>query len=280
MSDRNLSTASDAHTLKVPGATLYYRVDGSGPVLLMIPGGPADADAFAGMTPLLADSYSVLAYDPRGISRSRFDGLPEDVSIELNADDAARLLAATTTAPAYVFGSSGGAQIGLSLVARHPRQVHTLVAHEPPAAALLPDSESRRAFMQEVYETYMKSGAGAAMQKFMAGAGFEAPPPPTQVPPEALEATAQMQRNVEFWFAHTFLAIGTYAPDIAALKAAESRVVVGVGEASAGQLAHQTGLALAERLGTRAVIFPGDHGGFGRAPEAFAGKLREVLREG
>jgi pimeloyl-ACP methyl ester carboxylesterase len=33
-------------TLPVPGASLYYEVRGSGPVLLMIPGGPMDADGF------------------------------------------------------------------------------------------------------------------------------------------------------------------------------------------------------------------------------------------
>ena len=36
--------------------------------------------------------------------------------------------------PAYVFGSSGGAMVGLALVTAHPGQVRTLVAHEPPVA--------------------------------------------------------------------------------------------------------------------------------------------------
>ena len=35
-----------ASLLKVPGASLYYEVRGSGPVFLMMPGGPADAGAF------------------------------------------------------------------------------------------------------------------------------------------------------------------------------------------------------------------------------------------
>jgi hypothetical protein len=36
-------------TVKVPGANFYYEVQGSGPVLLMIPGGPTDAGVFAGV---------------------------------------------------------------------------------------------------------------------------------------------------------------------------------------------------------------------------------------
>src|SRR5215467_177864 len=53
-------------TLKVPGASLYYEVTGSGPVLLMISGAPADAGAFAAIAAQLADRYTVVTYDWRG----------------------------------------------------------------------------------------------------------------------------------------------------------------------------------------------------------------------
>ena len=72
--------------------------------------------------------------------------------------------------------------------------------------------------------------------------------------------------------------------DIEALRRASTRIVAAVGEGSAGQLAHRGGLALAERLGTTAVVFPGDHGsfldaGYGPPPDvdAVAQRLREVL---
>ena len=96
-------------TLAVPGARLYYEVRGAGPVLLLIPGGPADGDVFAGLAGLLADRYTVVTYDPRGISRSSFDGPPKDWRVEVHADDARRLLAEAGGQPAHVFGSSGGA---------------------------------------------------------------------------------------------------------------------------------------------------------------------------
>lgn len=54
--------------------------------------------------------------------------------------------------------------------------------------------------------------------------------------------------------------------------------MVGVGAASKGQLAHRTGLALAEKLGVDPVVFPGDHGGFMGQPGEFAQALQEVLR--
>jgi pimeloyl-ACP methyl ester carboxylesterase len=277
--------------LKVPGASLYYEVSGSGPVLLMIPGAPADAYDFVSIAPLLADRYTVVAYEWRGISRSRLDGPPQDVPVEAQADDAHRLLLATGAEPAHVLGSSGGGQVGLALVTRHPEQVHTLVAHEPPAVALLPGSDPRRALGQEVYDTYRRNGVGPAMQVFAAGLGLGGGQAPhewgsqDEPPAELQEVMARMQQklarmrpNAEFFLAHLGLPIATYLPDTATLQAASSRVVVAVGEASAGQLAHDTGLALAERLGTKAVTFPGGHSGFLTHPLAFAQKLHEVLQ--
>ena len=279
--------STKAEHLKVPGASLYYEVSGSGPVLLMMPGGPMDATAFAGIAPRLSDRYTVVTYDPRGLSRSRLDVLPEDQRIvETFADDVHRLLAAVGSEPAFVFANSGGALIALELVTHHPQQVQTLVAHEPPAAALLPDGSAILAAMQEVYDTYRRVGIGLAMQKFLAAAGLNGGPqsvepgPQGEPDPEMLEAMAQMQRNMEFFLAHYLRAVTGYQPDIAALKTGSTRVVAAIGEASRGQVAYRGGVELAERLGTKAVVFPGDHGGFSTRPDEFALTLHKVLAAG
>ena len=268
--------------LQVPGASLYYEVRGSGPVLLMMPGGPADAGAFRRIAEPLASDYTVVTYDPRGLSHSTLDGpLLDERIVEIFADDVHRLLTANAKEPADVFASSGGAVIGLELAARHPEQVRTLVSHEPPAPALLPDPARERAAMAEIVQTYRTAGIGPAMQKFMVQtrirSGPPPPPPPGEPTPEMREAMAQFQRNMEFWLGHYFLAIADYEPDFGLLKAGSSRIVPAVGDESRGELAHEGGLRLAERLGTEAVVFPGAHGGFeSHAPE-FALKLREVL---
>jgi hypothetical protein len=71
-----------------------------------------------------------------------------------------------------------------------------------------------------------------------------------------------------------------------ALRAAPTRIVLAVGAASVGELAHRGGEAVAELLGTRPVTFPGGHGGFlggeyGQTgePDAFAATLRDVLTD-
>ena len=134
----------EAHTLDAPGATLHFEVRGSGPVLLLICGGIYDAAAYAGLAGRLADRYTVVSYDRRGNSRSPLDGPPEPQRVEVHADDASLLLAEVSPdAPAFVFGNSSGAQIGLALAERHPEQVRALVAHEPPLLALLPGEIGR-----------------------------------------------------------------------------------------------------------------------------------------
>jgi hypothetical protein len=82
-------------------------------------------------------------------------------------------------------------------------------------------------------------------------------------------------------------AVTSYRPDFDALVAAPTRVVIAVGEESAGTFTARTSVALAELLGQQATVFPSHHGGFvggdsGYAgqPEAFARKLREILDDG
>src|SRR3954451_1629864 len=79
-------------------------------------------------------------------------------------------------------------------------------------------------------------------------------------------------------------AVSGYRPDVDALAAAPTRVVIAVGEESANTFTGRTSVATAALLGQQATVFPSHHGGFlggeyGYAgqPEAFARRLREVL---
>jgi pimeloyl-ACP methyl ester carboxylesterase len=273
------SAATKLETLKVPGANVYYEVRGSGPVLLMMPGGPADATAFRSIAGQLAPQYTVVTYDPRGLSRSKLEGpLDEEQIVEVFADDVHRLLAGVTNEKADVFASSGGAVIALELAAHHPEQLSTLISHEPPSPTLLPDSARVRATMEEVTAAYRAAGIGPAVEIFSGLIGGGPPPAPEGEPtPEMLEDMMRMQGNMDLFFGPYVLAIARYEPDFATLNAASCRIIAAVGEESRGQLAHNGGLGLAKRLGTQAVVFPGDHGGFQSHAAEFAAKLREVL---
>ncbi len=88
---------------------------------------------------------------------------------------------------------------------------------------------------------------------------------------------ARFEKNMEFFIGYEVPSFNEYVPHIAALLRSSTRVVPAVGEASKGQPPYQAAFAVAERLGTEPAVFPGDHGGFGARPEAFAVRLHEVL---
>jgi pimeloyl-ACP methyl ester carboxylesterase len=203
--------------------------------------------------------------------------------VEIFAADVHRLLDEVGKSKACVFASSGGAVIALELARCHPEQLDTVVVHEPPSPELLPDTAQVRAGMEDVCDTYASAGLWPAMEKFMTLIGIQGGPPPApegEPSPETLEAMAQMQRNMEFFFGRYIRNIARYVPDIAALEACSCRIVPAVGAESGGQLAHEGGLGLARMLGIEATVFPGDHGGFDGRPVEFAEKLCEVLEGG
>ncbi len=88
-----------------------------------------------------------------------------------------------------------------------------------------------------------------------------------------------MRATTEMFLAHLLRPTTHYRPDVEALRAAPARIVVAAGATSKGQLAHRGAVALADRLGTPVVEFPGDHGGFVALPEQCAQVLDQVLTQ-
>lgn len=163
-------TEAKTYTLDVPGAVLHYYVReveaSTDPILLMI-GSPMDASGFTSLAQRFQDR-TVVTYDPRGAGRSERTDTAIESTPERHADDLHRLISALGGGPVDIFASSGGAVNGLALVARHPEQVRVLVAHEPPAAQVLPDREQALAAVMDMHRTYQRDGFDAAMAKFIA----------------------------------------------------------------------------------------------------------------
>ncbi len=272
--------AKTVNKLAVPGATLHYEVTGSGPVLLLIPGGGTDAGTFDGMVGQLAADYTVVAYDPRGNSRSRYDGEPVDERIDQSADDALALINEVAGGePAYVFGSSSGAITGLELITWHPDRVRMLVAHETPVVEVLPDAADSRAFFQDVYDTYHRDGIEAADLLFGIGTGMDQDemPPPEDLLPEFLELYRRMQANAGNFYEHKLLPFTRYQPDLDALKTVADKIVPAAGLQSAEYLPGRPIQVIADHLGWPVVTFPGAHGGYASHPAPFASLLARVL---
>ncbi|HET6986914.1 MAG TPA: alpha/beta hydrolase [Kribbella sp.] len=262
------------NTLVVEDAELYYEVRGTGPLVVLV-GAPMDADSFAPLAELLADDYTVLTTDPRGVKRSKLrDGGTS--TPEQRADDLAWLIREVDAGPAAVLGSSGGAVSVLALAQRHPELVSTAIAHEPPLDRLLPDGDELLDRSEQMMADYLAGDVIGAWRQFFALANI-------QVPDGMIEAMFGGERDPRqvaderFWFAHELRQSVSWLPDVPSLRGNGVRIVVGIGEESAGQLCDRTSTALAERLGISPTRFPGDHTGFVDRPKAFAAAFRTVL---
>jgi pimeloyl-ACP methyl ester carboxylesterase len=282
----------EEHTLDAPGAEIHYDIRSNDastePVLLMI-GSPMGAAGFVTLAGHFGDR-TVVTYDPRSAERSKRTDGARETRVEEHADDLHRVIRAVGGGPVDVFASSGGAVNALALVAAHPTDVRTLVAHEPPAAQELPDSKAALAACEDIRDTYQASGVGPAMAKFIAIVSYAGPLPDDYADQPApdpatfgLPSEDDGSRDDPL-VGHNIVTCTHHRQDFDALRAAPTRIVVGVGEESGENLAGRAAVAVAERLGTEPVTFPGGHdgflggeyGGMGK-PDAFAARLREVL---
>jgi pimeloyl-ACP methyl ester carboxylesterase len=279
------------HTLRVDGATLTYDVrpgDSPAPPLMLI-GSPMGAGGFGTLASHFADR-TVVTYDPRGVERSTKDDPATQSSPEQHAEDIHRIITELGRGPVDLFASSGGAINALALVARHPGDVRTLVAHEPPLAAVVPDREGALALCQAVARTYQERGFGAGMAHFITivshqgpmTAEFAAQPGPD--PAMFGMPTEDDGTRTDPLLFQNLITSTHYEPDFEALAAASTRIVMAAGVESGEQLARRGAEAVAQRLGLTVEPFPSDHGGFlggeyGQAgdPDAFAAKLADVL---
>src|SRR4051794_27789275 len=258
------------------------------PPLFMI-GQPMGASGFATLASHFRDR-TVVTYAPRGLGRStRKDGRI-DHSPTLQAADVHAVIEALGAGPVEMFASSGGAVTALALVSAYPDDVVTLVAHEPPLIPVLPDAaaaERARAGFRDAYEA---GGQGAGMAAFMAMTTWQGEftdeyfdQPPADPAMFGMSPEDDGSRDNPLLSDRSWSVSG-YRPEVDSLAAARARIVIAVGEESAGTFTGRSAVATAELLGQQATVFPSHHGGFlggefGYAgqPEAFGRKLREVL---
>jgi pimeloyl-ACP methyl ester carboxylesterase len=282
------------HMLNIDEADIAYDVHGplptadGRPPLFMI-GQPMTASGFGTLASHFPDR-TVITYDPRGLGRStRKDGRVDNVPT-VQASDVHALIQGLGARPVEMFASSGGAVTALALVAAYPEDLVTLVAHEPPLIPVLPDSaaaERARAAVRDVYDT---KGSNVGMAAFMAMTSWSGEftdeyfTQPTPDPAAFGMSTEDDGSRDSPLLSDRSWAVSSYRPDVDALAAAPTRIVIAVGEESRTTFTGRTAVATAELLGQQATVFPSHHGGFlgsesGYAgqPEAFARKLRNVL---
>ncbi|MBP2473953.1 pimeloyl-ACP methyl ester carboxylesterase [Crossiella equi] len=280
------------HILSTPGAEIAYDVHGTLPAanglpLLML-GQPMTAEGFTTLAGFLPD-HTVITYDPRGLGRStrtdgRTDHTPETQATDVHA------LIQVLGGKVDVFASSGGAVTALALVAAYPEDVRTLVAHEPPVIPVLPDAAAAERARAGFHDAYLAKGWGAGMAAFIAMTSWQGEftdayfaQPPADPAAFGLPTEDDGRRDDPLLSDRSW-AVSGYQPNVEALRAAPTRVVLAVGEETGDTFTGRTSVATARLLGQEAAVFPSHHGGFAGGehgypgkPEAFAARLREIL---
>src|SRR5215813_8310158 len=294
--DGEVAPMTTTHVLETAGADIVHDVHGplptadGRPPLFMI-GQPMDSTGFATLASHFPDR-TVVTYDPRGLGRStRKDGRV-DHTPTVQAGDVHAVIEGLRASPVDMFASSGGAVTALALVAEHPDDVRTLVAHEPPLIPVLPDAAAAERARDGVREAYEARGSSAGMAAFIVMTSWrgeftddyfaQPAPDPAQF---GMPSEDDGSRDDPL-LSDRSSAVSSYQPDFDALAAAPTRIVIAVGEESIGTFTGRTSVATAELLGQQATVFPSHHGGFMGGefgypgqPEAFARKLRNLLNE-
>ncbi|MFF4731519.1 alpha/beta fold hydrolase [Streptomyces mirabilis] len=262
---------------------VHYDVRGSGPLLLIIPGGAGHPMGLEGAVARLSERFTVVTYDPLGLSHGPLDGPVGDQRVKVWSDRAHQLLDSLLPdgESACVFGSSSGGIVALDLLARYPERLRRVVAHEPPSIGVLPDAARQHAMITEVYEIHRTEGVAAATARL--GAGLEGrswepgPRLASAVADAGENARSTQGTPMDIFLGHVLRSFTSHALDLDALKGLSSRLTLGAGRDSRGQLPFRAAALLAKLSGGDFVEFPGGHLGVLQHPVAFADRLTEAL---
>jgi len=267
--------------LEVPAATLYYETVGQGPLLVCISGATGDADVWRPLADVIKDKYTVVMYDRRGFSRSFLSAHdPQDYEhrLDTDTDDVARLIKHLSKKPAIVLGNSFGGIVALELLIQHPDIIQTLVLHEPQAVRLLPDSDKMLQRIQEIHDTYRKSGMPPAYHKlgdYVKLSQGEAMGLLSATDPKN---GAYNFSNAQYFWEREVLVYPFHKFDESAIKQHKDKLLLAIGEQTNPTALHyRPNQILGEKLGLKVEIFPGGHMGSLTNTKEFADKLSSVV---
>jgi pimeloyl-ACP methyl ester carboxylesterase len=191
------------------------------------------------------------------------------MSIADQADDAARLIDELGLAPAVVFGTSGGGDILLDLLARRPAVLRGAIVHEPALVALADAGDDPLGPIVDLADTDPRAAMEAFHRLNTSDATFEALDP---------QLRERILRNGAGFFAQQLPAYKAFLPDVERIRASDVPLRLLVSADGTPPLigaSHR----LAQELTLEVGAITGHHAPYLQQPDAFAEELRPILRE-
>ncbi|KAH8703420.1 acetyltransferase/esterase [Talaromyces proteolyticus] len=254
-------------SVETEGCDLHFWYQGTGPLLIMIPGGGGIGRQFNLLFEHLDEQFTVCTYDRRQTNASKVNE-----NKLMNPAQQARDIIAIVTAlgrqKTSIFANSGGGIIAFQFAISYPEFLDHVIAHETPTTSLLDNSTYRldRAF--QLVDTYRKHGVRAAFQAFMGEMkGYQ-----DYVPAEVLS-----QEDAENFWENEYLVFTIYCPELRKIVENGVSIAVAAGLASEDAFYAVTTIHQSEILNCPRFIFPSHHSGYEAEPAAFAEKLLAAL---
>jgi pimeloyl-ACP methyl ester carboxylesterase len=256
-------------SVRTDGADIFYDVDGSGPVLLMIAGRGGTGGRYAGISAKLKDAYRVVRYDRRCCGRSTGDpARPMDLTQQAN--DAIAIISALGETGAYIFGNSAGASIALRLAEMYPRVPIGMIAHEPMTFSILPDREDWVEFDRRVDHVFRSEGTDPAL-KLLATSMVGMTPSAGASPPN------RGNEDMHFFLDSEFMSLCYYRPDLDRIKRSGVNLIASRGRLSQNAYYARTADVVGEQVGCPVEVMSGNHIAHVLDPAEFAAELRIIL---
>lgn len=110
---------------KINGGEIHYKLEGSGPPLVQVPGAATGIQGYMRITPYLREYFTVLDFDPRGYGDSSRS--ETGYGFELWSSDLAALIDHVGFDTFMFHGASMGSTFALDFTANHPERVQAMV---------------------------------------------------------------------------------------------------------------------------------------------------------
>lgn len=254
------------------GCNLHYWSQGTGPLILFIPGGNGHGRQFNNIIAALSTrGFTCATFDRRQMSASKMvNGQNKRLNPPQQARDIRAVIKALGFDKSILFGSSSGGIFAFQFAHDFPEMVEHLIAHEAPLVQLLPDgSEVMEWFLHllEVYETKGLEEVSKEFGKGLIGYDDEGIPKTVSPPPE----------NPKNFWDHEFPVLLGYSPNL--WRVIEHGTSIGVmrGVRCKDAFFARAVEEQAKILGCPKMMVPGHHQGFEVETEAFVPCLLEML---
>lgn len=125
----NFIVLSQENTIHGNGASLHYKIIGSGEPVLLINGGPGmSSKGIEGLANKLSKNNSIIIYDQRGTGLSEVSSIDEEtISLKLMINDIEVLREHLGIESWVVFGHSFGGMLAYFYAAKYPKRVKAMV---------------------------------------------------------------------------------------------------------------------------------------------------------